>query len=85
MRDGHGAWRATLLSADVAVSITGVAGPDGGTGAKPVGLTYIAAVTPQSEHVEQHIWEGSRQDNRESSVDAALALVINLLVGENND
>jgi PncC family amidohydrolase len=74
-----------LLSADVAVSITGVAGPDGGTAAKPVGLTYIAAVTPQGERVEEYRWHGSRQANREQSVEAALALVINTLVGEYND
>jgi nicotinamide-nucleotide amidase len=79
----HGVRR--LLSADVAVSITGVAGPSGGTDAKPVGLTYIAVVTPQSERVEQHIWDGSRQDNREKSVEAALVLVINSLVGEDKD
>ena len=74
-----------LLSAEVAVSITGVAGPDGGTAAKPVGLTYIAVVTPKSERVEEYRWKGSRQANREQSVEAALALVINTLVGEYND
>ena len=74
-----------LLSAEVTVSITGVAGPDGGTDAKPVGLTYIAVVTPRSEHVEEYRWNGSRRANREQSVEAALALAINTLVGENND
>ena len=74
-----------LLCAEVAVSITGVAGPSGGTDAKPVGLTYIAVVAPQSERVEQYSWKGSRQANREKSVEAALLLVINSLVGENND
>lgn len=74
-----------LLSAEVAVSITGVAGPSGGTEAKPVGTTFIAVVTPQRERVEQHSWTGSRQENRQKSVEAALILVINSLVGENND
>jgi PncC family amidohydrolase len=74
-----------LLSAEVAVSITGVAGPSGGTAVKPVGTTFIAVVTPQRERVEQYAWTGSRQENRQKSVEAALTLVINSLVGENND
>lgn len=74
-----------LLSAEVAVSITGVAGPSGGTDVKPVGTTFIAVVTPQRERVEQYTWAGSRQENRRKSVDAALELIINSLVGENND
>lgn len=71
-----------LLTAEVAVSITGVAGPSGGTELKPVGTTYIAVVTPQGERVEQYAWTGSRQENRQKSVAAALELVINSLVGE---
>ncbi len=74
-----------LLSAEVAVSITGVAGPGGGTDAKPVGTTYIAVLTPGGERVEQYAWKGSRRANRHKSVDAALILAINSLVGENND
>lgn len=73
-----------LLSVEVAVSITGVAGPTGGTAAKPVGTTFIAVVTPEREQVEQYAWAGSREEVRQQSVQAALDLVINSLVGENN-
>jgi len=74
-----------LLSSEVAVSITGVAGPGGGTAAKPVGTTFIAVVTSQYERVERYAWAGSRQEIRQRSVEAAIELVINTLVGENND
>lgn len=74
-----------LLRADVAVSITGVAGPGGGTYAKPVGTTFVALSTPQSERVAQHLWSGTRQENREQSAQAALKMLIDYMVGENND
>lgn len=66
----------SLLEADVALSVTGVAGPGGGSAAKPVGLTFIALVGPHIERVEQHIWTGDRQANREQSARRALSMIL---------
>ena len=48
----------TLTGANMGVSITGVAGPDGGSPAKPVGTTYVALCGPSFEEVEHRVWSG---------------------------
>jgi len=63
------------LGADLAVAITGIAGPSGGTPDKPVGLTYIALSAPAVDLVERHVWTGERLENKEASAEAALRLV----------
>lgn len=67
------------LGADVAVSVTGVAGPDGGTAAKPVGLTYVAVAGPAGTEVQRHVWSGDRAANKGQSAAAALRLLIAVL------
>lgn len=65
------------LHVDVAVSITGIAGPGGGTAEKPVGLTYIGVAGPnQVLVVRQHVWNGDREAIKAASAEAALALVL---------
>jgi PncC family amidohydrolase len=67
----------TLLGADVAVSITGIAGPDGGTPEKPVGLTYIGLAGPDGlVVVNRRIWDGDRLAVKTASASAALQLVL---------
>ncbi|MGQ9684252.1 MAG: CinA family protein [Anaerolineae bacterium] len=64
-----------LLGADLALAVTGIAGPSGGTAAKPVGLVYVALAWPAGTQVERHQWSGSRRENKRASVQAALALL----------
>ncbi len=65
---------------DFALSVTGIAGPGGGTVDKPVGLTYIGMAKPDGTVVVQrHVWEGTRKQNKAQSVDAALQMLIDEL------
>ena len=62
-------------AARIAVSVTGIAGPDGGTEEKPVGLTYVgAAVRDGPAVVERHLWTHDRAGNKRASALAAIAL-----------
>lgn len=65
---------ALLTKSDVVVSVTGIAGPDGGTEAKPVGLVYIACYVCGTTTVKEYRFSGSRNKIRENSAAAALAL-----------
>ncbi|WP_310603478.1 competence/damage-inducible protein A [Anaerosporobacter sp.] len=61
--------------ADVAVAITGLAGPDGGTEEKPVGLVYIACFVNEKVTVKEFNFKGNRQKIREGAVISALDLL----------
>lgn len=65
---------AAVMKADVAVSITGIAGPEGGTAEKPVGLVYIGCHVCGTTTVREFHFSGNREKIRESTVSAALAL-----------
>lgn len=67
------------LGADLAVAVTGVAGPDGGTEAKPVGLTYVAVADAGGDVVRRHLWHEDRTGNKRASAAAALSLVLERL------
>jgi PncC family amidohydrolase len=65
------------LAVDMAVSITGIAGPGGGTPEKPVGLTYIGLAGPNGLLiVQRHVWDGDREANKAASAEAALNLIL---------
>jgi PncC family amidohydrolase len=70
-----------LLHTDYALSVTGIAGPTGGTPDKPVGLVYIALAGPQVERCERHVWPGTRLENKELSARRALQMLIEHLEG----
>ena len=60
-------------TADLALSVTGVAGPGGGTASKPVGLVFVGGMLREHNPVVQrHDFAGDRQAVRLASVEAAL-------------
>ena len=65
---------------DVALSVTGIAGPDGGTPAKPVGTVCFGWATPTQTRTETQHFNGDRQQVREQAIAHALAGLIALLV-----
>jgi PncC family amidohydrolase len=64
-----------ITGADLGVATTGIAGPGGATPTKPVGLAYVAAASTERCVVREFRWQGDRQANRESSVEAAVVLL----------
>jgi PncC family amidohydrolase len=64
------------IGADLCVSITGIAGPDGGTDAKPVGLTYVALATATDDVVRRFVFPGDRGAVRAAAAAEALGMLI---------
>ena len=66
-----------LFDSDYALSVTGIAGPGGGTADKPVGLTFIGlAGRGGLLRVERRVWDGDRIENKIKSVEAALRMLL---------
>jgi nicotinamide-nucleotide amidase len=70
---------ARALKTDVAVSVTGVAGPGGGSAEKPVGLVYLHAVTPEDSHGVELRLPGNRDAVRRRAAVSALHLLRRVL------
>ena len=64
------------LGATIAASVTGIAGPDGGSAEKPVGLTYVGLASEGRADVRRFVWAGDRSANRTDSVRVVLAWLI---------
>jgi len=64
------------FAAALAVGITGIAGPDGGSAEKPVGLTYLGLADAASSEVRRFAFDGDRAANREAGTRAALEWLI---------
>lgn len=63
--------------ATLSVAVTGIAGPGGGSEAKPVGLVFIAVALKDKEpHATKYLFSGSRRSIREKAVDAALQMML---------
>jgi PncC family amidohydrolase len=72
----------TLFDVDIAVSVSGIAGPGGGTPEKPVGSTWIALVTAEGQWTRHFVWNGDREQNKQYSSEAVLQMILDYLEGE---
>ena len=64
------------VGTDVGISVTGIAGPTGGTPTKPVGLVYVGVADASGAVVEGHVWAGDRSANKRASVAAVLRCLL---------
>ena len=71
----------TALGTDIAVSVSGIAGPGGGMPDKPVGTTWIGLSTSEGDWARKFVWEGNRMQNKALSADAALQFVVDYFEG----
>ena len=67
------------MQADIGASITGIAGPQGGTLEKPVGLTWIGLSAPGVEDAWSYLWSGDRLAVKEQSAGQVLRILIGYL------
>jgi len=65
-----------IFNAEIAVAVTGVAGPGGGSAAKPVGLVYVAVVGFGRARVRRAMFAGDRQRVRDQAADLALVMLL---------
>ena len=68
----------SVLKTDLGVSITGIAGPTGGTTIKPVGLVYISASSAKTTVVKECRFKGSRLQIKNQAVRAALRIILQM-------
>jgi len=69
------------LGADIAISVSGIAGPGGGMPDKPVGTTWIGLSTTEGDWARKYIWDGDRLQNKAYSANGALELLMEYLEG----
>ena len=73
------------LASDVGLSVSGIAGPTGGTPDKPVGYTWIGLSTPKGIWTTQHTAGGDRIENKKEIAQVALEFLYNFLVNDGKD
>ena len=67
-----------VIGADVAVAVTGLAGPDGDEFGNPVGTVFIGYADEKTAFAREHHFTGDRAEVREQTIEAALALVLEM-------
>ena len=67
-----------VIGADVAVAVTGLAGPDGDEFGNPVGTVFIGYADEQTAFARECHFTGDRAQVREQTIEAALALILEL-------
>lgn len=73
----------SLFRADLAIAVTGVAGPGGGSRGKPVGTVWVAVVTPDGvRYAHRFRFPGDREAVRRETVRASLGAAIDVLHAE---
>jgi len=70
------------LGADVAISVSGIAGPGGGLPSKPVGTTWLGLSTPDEERSYLLQFQGDRRSNKVQATEAALGVLHDFLSGQ---
>jgi nicotinamide mononucleotide (NMN) deamidase PncC len=70
------------MECTVGISVSGIAGPGGSTPGKPVGLVWIGLSAKEGNHAWKFLWKGNRIQNKESSAQAALQLLLDYLNGQ---
>jgi len=69
-----------LFNVDIAVSVSGIAGPGGGTVDKPVGTTWVGLVANDVEWTREFHFDGNRVQNKTASAGAALQMLLDYLL-----
>lgn len=69
----------TRMRADIAVSVSGIAGPGGGTAEKPVGTTWIGLAAQEDERAQVYQFAEDREGNKALAAEAALQLLLDYL------
>jgi len=67
------------VGADIAVSVSGIAGPGGGTPEKPVGTTWVGLAAPDGEWAREFHFTGNREQNKACAATEALKMVLEYL------
>jgi PncC family amidohydrolase len=75
----HGARK--RLNSDIAISVSGIAGPGGGTPEKPVGTTWVGLVAQDGEWAKVFHFSGNREENKSASATAVLEMLLDYLEG----
>lgn len=71
-----------VIGSDLALSVTGIAGPDGGTAEKPAGTVFIALSSHSGCTAHRYLFQGDRAAVRQRTTEQALFLLKNHLLGE---